>query len=231
MHIQKINWHVFDSNEALTQAAVDAIAQSAAEAIATRGRFLIALSGGKTPGTVFQMLRQVHTDWSKWHIYFSDERCLPPDDEERNSLMAARALLDHVPIPPEQIHYMPAELGAVEGAAAYSATLEGVGTFDLVQLGIGEDGHTASLFPGHSWEHNPPTPAISVKHSPKPPSDRISLSASRLSDTRRVLFLVTGASKQHAVSQWRGNANMPVKAIASLDGIDVFMDAAANEAP
>jgi 6-phosphogluconolactonase len=230
MQTQKIIWRIFDSPDDLTQAAVDAIVQCATEAIAERGRFLIALSGGKTPRTVYQMLCQAPTDWSKWHVFYGDERCLPPEDDARNSLMASQALLDHVPIPAEQIHTIPAEMGAADGAAAYCATLEGVETFDLVLLGMGEDGHTASLFPGHTWDHNPPTPAISVKHAPKPPAERISLSASRLSDARRVIFLVTGAGKRHAVSQWRGSANMPVKAITPLNGADIFVDAAANEA-
>jgi len=229
MQTQKIDWHVFDSPEALTQAACDAIVQIAAEAIAGSGQFLIALSGGRTPSTVYQMLCQADTDWSKWHVYFGDERCLPPADGERNSLIAAQALLDHVPIPAQQVHPIPAELGAVDGAAAYCETLAGVGAFDLVLLGLGEDGHAASLFPGHTWDHTPPTPAIPVKHAPKPPADRVSLSASRLSDAHQVIFLVTGAGKRHAVSQWRSGANMPVKAIVPVNGVDVFVDAAANE--
>jgi 6-phosphogluconolactonase len=229
MRIQKINWHQFESPEALEQAAFDAIVESANEAIAARGRFLIVLAGGKTPCNVYRMLRQTQTDWSKWQVYFGDERCLPPEDNERNSLNASRALFEHVPVPAEQIHPIPAELGAERGAAAYCATLEGVGTFDLVLLGLGEDGHTASLFPGHTWDHNPPTAAIPVKHAPKPPPERVSLSATRLSDAQRVIFLLCGEGKRHAVQQWRGYGPLPAKAITPAAGVDVFLDAAAGQ--
>jgi 6-phosphogluconolactonase len=229
MQKQNINWHIFDSPELLTQAALDAIVQCATEAISERGLFLIALSGGKTPRTVFQMLCQAQTDWSKWHVYYGDERCLPPEDAERNSMIASQALLEHVPIPAEQIHPIPAELGAEDGANAYCETLEGVGTFDLVLLGLGEDGHTASLFPGHTWDHNPPTPAIPVKHAPKPPPERVSLSASRLSDARQVIFLLSGESKRRAVQQWRGSGPLPAKAITPVAGVDVFLDMAASQ--
>jgi 6-phosphogluconolactonase len=164
-------------------------------------------------------------------VYYGDERCVPPEDGERNSLMVARAWLDHVPIPAEQTHSIPAELGAAEGAAAYCAVLENVGTFDLVLLGLGEDAHTASLFPGHTWDHSPPIPAIPVKHAPKPPSERVSMSASRLSDARKVIFLVAGAGKRRAVSQWRGSLYIPVKAITPAAGVDIFLDAAAGETP
>lgn len=227
MQKQKAIWHPFETTAALEKAAADAIIQCAEESIAQRGRFLIVLAGGRTPSNVYQMLRESQTDWSKWHVYHGDERCLPPDDDNRNSLVASRSLLDHVPIPRGQVHPIPAELGAIEGAEAYNVIMADVGTFDLVLLGLGEDGHTASLFPGHTWDHNPPVPAIPVKHAPKPPSDRISLSASRLSDARNVLFMVTGEGKRHAVQNWRGAAYLPAKAITPEDGVDVLVDAAA----
>ncbi len=228
-HTQIARWHVFQDAAALQAAAAEEVIKSAAQAIATRGRFDIVLAGGTTPRAIYELLKTADTDWQHWHVWYGDERCLPPDDSERNSLMASLALLDHVPVPPHQVHAMPAELGAVEGAAAYSAALNGMGAFDLVLLGMGEDAHTASLFPGHTWDHNPPTPAIPVRHSPKPPADRVSLSASRLSDATKVIFLVTGASKRYAVSHWRAGVNIPVRAITPVVGVDIFVDAAANE--
>ncbi len=229
MRAQITRWRVFPNAAELQATAAAVVLASARQAIAERGRFDIVLAGGTTPRAIHELLRTADTDWQHWHVWYGDERCLPVDDSERNSLMASTALLDHVAIPREQIHPIPAELGAVEGAALYSEMLREVGTFDLVLLGMGEDAHTASLFPGHSWEHNPPTPAIPVKHAPKPPADRVSLSASRLSDARQVIFLVTGAGKRHAVSQWRGTAYIPVKAITPDAGVDIFVDAAANE--
>lgn len=229
MQTQNCRWHVFPTATELQAQAAQAILAAADEALATHGRFDIVLAGGTTPRAIYELLRNAPADWARWHIWYGDERCLVPDDAERNSLMAAQAWLEHVSIPHAQIHPIPAELGALEGAAAYCAALEGVGTFDLVLLGMGEDGHTASLFPGHTWDHNPPAAAIPVKHAPKPPSERVSLSASRLSDAHKVIFLVTGAGKQHAVRQWRGNAYMPVKAITPGAGVDIYIDAAANQ--
>jgi 6-phosphogluconolactonase len=229
-HTQIARWHVYKDADELQAVVADEVVKTAAQAIATRGRFDIVLAGGTTPRAIYELLKKADTDWQHWHVWYGDERCLPPDDSERNSLMASQALLDHVPIPKRQIHAIPAEMGAIEGAAEYSAALQDIGTFDLILLGIGEDAHTASLFPGHAWDHNPPTPAIPVRHSPKPPADRVSLSASRLSDAARVIFLVTGAGKRYAVSQWRGGANIPVRAITPAVGVDIYVDAAANEA-
>ena len=116
---------------------------------AARGRFTIVLAGGNTPRGAYELLRAAPADWSDWQVYFGDERCTAADDAERNSRMAELAWLDHVAIPAGRIHEMPAELGPVEAAARYEEALVGVGRFDLVLLGIGEDGHTGSLFPGH----------------------------------------------------------------------------------
>lgn len=226
---QLCRWHTFSITAELQNAAAEAILEAAEKAIAAHGRFDLVLAGGATPRAIYELLQGEDTHWQNWHVWYGDERCLPADDPGRNSLMASEALLDHVPIPPEQVHPIPAELGALDGAAAYSAALEDIGTFDLVLLGMGEDGHTASLFPGHTWDHVPPSAAIPVKHSPKPPSERVSLSASRLSDARKVIFLVTGEGKRHAVQQWKGNGFMPVKAITPVDGVDVFLEAALCE--
>ena len=221
-------WHVFPDADALAHSVADVTRRAAQEAIATRGRFDIVLAGGTTPRVVYRILRDTDSDWANWHIWFGDERCLAPDDPERNSLMASQAWLDHVAISQGRVHVIPAELGGTAAAAAYSLDLSGVGTFDLVLLGMGEDGHTASLFPGHSWDCNPPAAAIAVQNSPKPPSDRVSLSSSRLSNARQVIFLVTGAGKQHAVQQWENNIDLPVSSITPAAGVDIYVDRAAK---
>jgi len=168
-----------------------------------------------------------NTDWSAWHIYFTDERCLPPADAARNSRMAGEAWLDHVPIPIIQLHVIPAELGANKAASAYVETLRTIGEFDLVLLGIGEDGHTASLFPGHDWDSSPQSPdALAVFDAPKPPPERVSLSAARLSRTRRAIFLVSGESKRGAITDWRDGKNIPARAVTPAAGVDVLVDAA-----
>lgn len=222
---QPCRWHTFRNAGELEQAATRTIIDAAQDAIAKRGAFYMVLAGGNTPRNVYQSLRATPTAWNAWHIYFGDERCLPPEHAERNSLMAQQAWLNHVTIPPQQIHIIPAELGAEAAAERYDQELAAVGDFDLVLLGLGEDGHTASLFPGHDW--NAATAAVLPVHdAPKPPPDRVSLSAARLGHARTVLFLVSGSGKQQAINAWRAGQPIPAAAINAPGGIDVYLDAA-----
>ncbi len=220
---QQCRWHNYSTTAELEQAAVQAILLTAQLAISQRGAFHIVLAGGTTPRRVYESLREADADWVAWHVYFGDERCLPPDHAERNSRMAALAWLDHVAIPPEQIHPISAEKGAEIAASSYAQIVDGIEQFDLVLLGLGEDGHTASLFPDHEWGDTPDAPAtIAVHDSPKPPPDRVSLSAQRLSAARQLIFLVTGESKRQAVKDWRNGVNIPAASIAPASGIDVY---------
>jgi len=216
----KTRWKHFNSIEALRHGVCDAIVKSANEAIAKRGQFLIVLAGGNTPRAVYRLLRDLPMDWSKWHIYHGDERCLPADHEDRNSLMVAQVWLQYVTIPKSQVHDIPSELGPIAGAKAYAETLDGIGRFDLVLLGLGEDGHTASLFPNHAVDNSADT--VAIFDSPKPPAERITLSQNRLNDTQEVIFLVTGASKQDAVNNWRKGVAIPATLIAPKNGVDVY---------
>lgn len=223
---QHVRWRALADAVALRDAACAHIVDAAATAIRDRQRFVLVLSGGTTPRAVYRKLRTADTDWSCWHIYFGDERCLPRDDPERNSMMAADAWLDHVSIPPSQRHVIAAELGATIGAREYARDLRDVGEFDLVLLGLGEDGHTASLFAGHNWGASSDAPdALAVVGAPKPPPQRVSLSATRLSRTRAALFLVAGESKRDAVKAWRTGAAIPAAAIRPASGVDVLIDA------
>jgi len=213
--------------EEVRRAARERILDAAATAIAARGAFVVCLAGGDTPRDLYAMLREAPTDWTRWQVYFGDERCAPREDPERNSRMAREAWLDHVPVPAAHVHEIEAELGAEAGAAHYAQALRTVGDFDLVLLGLGEDGHTASLFPGHDWGDTPGArDAIAVFKAPKPPPQRISLSASRLSRSRAVLFLVAGESKRAAVAKWRAGADIPARAIRPAAGVDVLVEAA-----
>jgi 6-phosphogluconolactonase len=198
---------------------------AADRAIRQSGRFLIVLAGGNTPLGAYRMLRAEDADWSRWQIYFSDERCLPKDDPERNSQMAADNWLGHIPIPGENVHAIAAELGANEAALAYADQLRRVGDFDLVLLGLGEDGHTASLFPGHDPGMGAGSPdALAVFDAPKPPPERVSLSAARLSRANEVLFLVQGAAKKDAVTKWRTGVDIPARNIHARTGVDVLVE-------
>lgn len=217
---QTSRWHSFNSQDEINQATVKRILQAANDAIKQRGSFLMVLAGGSTPKSVYQLLAKEQADWENWHIYHNDDRCLPVDHPERNSKMAREAWLNYVAIPPSQIHDIPAELGNIEGAKAYAKTLAGVRAFDMVILGLGEDGHTASLFPDHAVDNS--ADAVPVFDSPKPPAHRVTISQSRLNDTHGVIFLVTGAGKQDAVNRWLAGESIPATLIAPGCGVDVY---------
>lgn len=226
--MQKINqWHQFDSSEQVANKVLEKVLQSAEQAIAERGCFKIVLAGGSTPEKIYQQLVGAKTDWSKWMVYYGDERCLPADDKDRNSIMASRALLSKVAIPEANVFTMPTESGTVLAAEKYRKMIENVEQFDLVLLGMGEDGHTASLFPGH--QHDLQEAVHEVYNSPKPPSDRISLSAKTLANTRQLIFIVTGSSKFDPVRQWKQGADLPVASIEPSVGVDIYIDNAAIE--
>jgi len=220
MNLKHIKWQSFESQASLDQAAMEKVIALAESSIKTRGQFHIVLAGGSTPKKVYTMLKNIKTDWHKWQIYFGDERCLDSDHKDRNSTMAFEAWLNHIDIPMQNIHAIPAELGPVEGAHLYNQTLSQVDDFDLVLLGLGEDAHTASLFPGHSWDNN--LDALAVFDAPKPPSLRISMSPARLSRSTSVLFLVSGKEKQTAINQWKAGDLIPASTVTCNNGVDVF---------
>lgn len=216
---------VADASE-LQQLAYQRILDAADRAIEQRGQFHLVLAGGNTPRAVYQMLSRSNADWRHWHIYFGDERCLPAADVNRNSKMASDSWLDAVAIPENQIHVIPAEFGADVAAVLYAKILQEVANFDLVLLGLGEDGHNASLFPGHDWGvTSMAADVLAVFDAPKAPAQRVTMSAQRLSRAREVLFMVEGESKRHAVSQWQAAGELPVKAIRPEAGVDVLIEA------
>ena len=221
---QQRRWHVFDSPGSLAAAAAAAILAAARTAITERGAFHLVLSGGTTPKRIYETLAAESADWPHWNIYFGDERCLPADDAERNSRMAADAWLSRVAIPPAQIFAIAAERGPAVAAKEYARTLAGIKLFDLVLLGLGEDGHTASLFPGR-FKVDAVQTVLAVFDAPKPPPGRVSLSARRLSAARQVIFLVTGSAKAAAVAAWRSGVAMPASAIQPAAGVDIYLEA------
>jgi len=224
---QQCRWHSYHTTAELEQSVTQAILQAAQQAINLRGTFHIVLAGGTTPRRVYESLRELDADWAAWHVYFGDERCLPANHVERNSWMAAQAWLNHVAIPFTQIHLIPVEKGAQAAASDYAQTLAGIELFDLVLLGLGEDGHTASLFPGHELGNTADASAvIAVENAPKYPPQRVSLSTHRLSAARKVIFMVSGVTKQQAVRDWRNGVAIPAAAISPTNGVDVYLEAA-----
>ncbi len=204
-----MNIDIFASDEALNHEAAKYIVRLANQAIVTHGRFTLALSGGNTPKTAYSMLAtspyREQIDWNAVEVFWSDERCVPPTDPESNYHMAEQVLLSKVPIPAANVHRMPADEPDREAASeAYTREMQrvfgtnGIPAFDLIQLGMGPEGHTASLFP-----HQPAlyvTGRLVMPVSvPKPPPDRLTFTPPLLNAARNVLFLVTGAEKAAAV--------------------------------
>jgi len=214
--------HYFPRKEAMHAEVVSRISKLAEKCIHDNGLFRIVLAGGSTPRAIYNELCTIDSDWRAWHIYFGDERCLVKSDPERNDSMAREVWLSQVNIPIEQVHTIPAELGSEAGARAYETLLENLSGFDLVLLGLGEDGHTASLFPGHT--HNDQTHVISVHDAPKLPAERISLSARMLSKAKHVWFLVNGENKREALTRWQHDEAIPARTICPESGVDIFTD-------
>ena len=180
-------------------ATAEDVAKAAAKEIAARlrdGARSLVLAGGTTPKRCYEILAGLDVEWGRVTVLFGDERCVPPDDAEINYRMAREALLSHVA--PATVYRMPAELGPEEGAKAYAEVVRHVTPFDLVLLGIGEDGHVASLFPGHPLLKATGLCA-GIHNSPKPPPERVTLTLGVIRDARHVLILATGAGKAQAV--------------------------------
>ena len=218
---QNLHWQYLDNTQELAKTAASLILEEANKAITARGAFKLVLAGGSTPENAYRLLVNADTDWSKWHIYYGDERCLPPEHKDRNSKMAYDAFLQHTAIPENQIHPMPSEKGGEQAAADYQALVEKTLPFDLVLLGMGEDGHTASLFPGHI--HNKEELAHAVYDAPKPPPERVSLSAKALSNAEKVIFLISANNKQQALEDWKQGEDLPVATICPPNPIEILL--------
>jgi 6-phosphogluconolactonase len=200
-----MNVTIFDDPKSLATAAARDFAEKAAGAIAARSRFAVCLAGGSTPKATYETLARdfaESVDWRNVHVFTGDERTVPPDHDDSNFRMASEALLDHVPL--GSVHRMRGELDPEEAAKEYEAELReffgGAPSFDLTHLGIGEDGHTASLFPR--------TPALDaadrlVVSNPVEKLDtvRLTLTKETINSSRSVIFLVAGGGKSSALAE------------------------------
>jgi 6-phosphogluconolactonase len=200
--------------------AVSLITELANDAINKRGSFSIVLCGGGTPKDIYAKLSNADTDWLAWHIYFGDERCLASNHPDRNSLMAENSGLVNAAIPTSQIFPILGELGNKIAADQYEKIVSKVGQFDLVLLGFGEDGHIASLFPGHDWDNN--RLVIPVFNAPKAPGERVSLTVKSLSNTKDVIFLVSGKNKAKAFQSWDDTNLTPASLITAKNNVRIL---------
>jgi 6-phosphogluconolactonase len=188
-------FQVLATPEDVARAAADQIV-----AALSGGARTLVLAGGSTPKRCYELLAGAEVRWGRVTVLFGDERCVPPDDPESNYCMARESLLDRVA--PATVHRIAGELGPDEAAAAYDRVVSALAPLDVVLLGAGEDGHTASLFPGHP-EVQAKGFAVGVRNAPKPPPDRVSLTLPALQGARQVIVLATGAGKADAVAKAR----------------------------
>lgn len=198
------------SAEELAQHVADALVTRLAE-VQGEGRVpSVALTGGTIAAKIHEAVAASadtgQVDWSRVDVWFGDERFLPADDPDRNAAQAARAMLDRLPFDPARLHPMPAAdgtLGLDDAATAYGDELrsQGNGTFDVVMLSLGPDGHVASLFPGSAQLDQHDAITVPVTNSPKPPPERISLTFEALNRSREVWFLVSGGAKAEVAAR------------------------------
>ena len=221
---------VLDDAAAVADAAAEAFIDAAARAIAARGRFTVALAGGSTPKATYARLAAMpeRVDWQRVEVFFGDERRVPPDHKDSNYRMAREALLDHVPLDPAHVHRIAGELPPDEAARAYDALLARSGPLDLALLGMGPDGHTASLFPG--------TPALAERtarvvpvYVPKLDAWRVTLTAPELSAAREVVITTVGAEKADALAQALEGppGSVPIQLVQPAGGARWIVDRAA----
>jgi 6-phosphogluconolactonase len=244
--------HIFSDNQLLGAAAAAYVAELAAEAITDRGRFTIALSGGSLPQLLGPALIHQATDWAAWHIFWADERCVPLTHPDSNYVLAKQYLLDHVPIPPGHIHAPDTSLDPAQTAAAYELMLAQLFAiqpptpqpddpllephlpallpqFDLILLGMGEDGHTASLFPNHPLLQETERSVAPIFDSPKPPPRRITLTLPVLNNARQVAFITAGTGKAAILPQvFSPGSTLPAHLVRPTSGhLYWFVDEAA----
>ncbi len=209
---------------ALARTAAETIQNIAETAIGETGRFSIALSGGSTPKTLFELLASAYKDridWSKTDIFWSDERCVPPDDVDSNYHMARETLLDRVPLPASNIYRIKGELPPDDGAAHYEEILRAyfygqLPRFDLILLGMGDDGHTASLFPGTAVLTEQVRWVVPNHVSTVKQTWRITFTAPVINNAANVMFLVAGAGKAERLKQVLQGEYRPIELPSQL---------------
>ncbi len=192
---------VFADKGALTSALVLLHERASESAIAARGRFTVALTGGSA-ASLYGALAGAKIPWAKTHVFFGDERCVPKDHADSNYRLAQDALFSRAAIPAENIHGVDGTIAPADAARRYEEELLAVtddGAIDLVHLGMGPDGHVCSLFPGHALLAEEKRLVASLTDSPKPPPARVTLTLPALSRARAVAFLAMGASKADAL--------------------------------
>jgi 6-phosphogluconolactonase len=200
---------VYKDQVELARAAASHFMEVASRAQLERGCFSVVMAGGSSPKETYALLTTMPMDWENIHVFWGDERCVPPDHPDSNYAMAKKVLLDHVNIPLENIHRMRGELIVDQAAQDYEKELRNgfpeveFPVFDLILLGLGSDGHTASLFPGSQalGERKRWVMEVAHRHPPEPLVDRVTLTLPVINAARQVTFIVSGAGKADRLRQ------------------------------
>ena len=237
---------IFRDLERLSRHAANLFVEQSARSIRERDRFLVALNGGSTPNRLFQLLAtdyREQVDWSKVQVFWGDERCVPPDDTGSSYRQARDLLLSHVPIPESNINRIKGELPPSEASKEYAVILKEYASapfdwpsFDLVYLGMGEDGHTASLFPGSPVTVFEPTLPVTAHYQDRP-ANRVTLTQLVFNQARLIVFMATGEKKAITLAEVlsdRYNPELyPAQRIDPKDGELIWLvdEAAASKLP
>ena len=217
-------FNIYKNAEQVAQAAANYVHQQVVHCVEQNGVCHVALPGGTTPARCLELLAETKLPWNDIHWYVGDERCYPVGHIERNDSMIRDRLWSRVKIPPHNQHIIHAECGAEDAAAQYTILLDSVGPLDIVLLGMGEDGHTASLFPGNPALDDTRA-VVPVFNAPKPPADRVSLGVSTLKQAGQRIALVTGQTKRPTVHQIKAGVQLPINMIGMIHW---FLDEAAD---
>lgn len=219
-------FQILEDTEAVAAEAAARILATAAACRDQHHDFHLVLAGGRTPQRCYRRISEAAPVLRHWHLWYGDERCLPPTHPERNHRLILTAGWPQLGLLPANHHRIPAELGPEAGARAYARQIAARPDFDLGLLGLGEDGHCASLFP----DRDPASQAgevIAVHDAPKPPPERISLGISALARCRRLLLLITGAGKHQALLRLRHGPELPLHRLDALRPLQILCDRAA----
>ena len=211
MKILNDNWLIFDDETSLSKALAQEILNIAKKSISEKDCFSIVLTGGQSVFNLYKILSKADSNWDKWHIYIGDERFLPAGHKDRNDQTINEIWLDNSPIPKNNIHFIKAELGLLEARLEYENTLKKIDKFDVVLLSMGDDGHIASLFPGHLYSKD--ADVIVEYNSPKLPNKRISISYRKLNKTHNVFKIILGQPKRQAISLIFQGYDLPINRV------------------
>jgi 6-phosphogluconolactonase len=221
--------------EAVARAAAGAVVDAAFKAIHEHGGCRLVLAGGSTPRAAYNLLAgelRDEVDWRRVSFYFGDERCVPPDDERSNYRMAREALLDPLKIASSAVRRMPGEVPPENAAAEYDADIRALKAerqpaFDLVLLGMGAEGHTASLFPGSPALQERSRLAAAVT-APVEPAERVTMTPGALAMARQIVFMVVGSEKAEALAKvFSDGSDLPAAQVSRLAPSRFLVDEAA----